>query len=298
MSTPRVSIGLPVYNGENYLSDAIESILASEFSGFELIISDNCSTDSTPEICEKYAARDGRIRYSQTETNLGAAPNFNRVWELARGDYFRWAAHDDREDPSFLRKCVEVLDERPEVVLAHSKVRVFDSDWNPVEDYDYRPHTGANAPSRRFSDLLFVRNNCYEVFGLIRANVLRQTGLMGNNPVGDRVLLSELAFRGPFYEIPEYLFFSRDHSDRSVRRLPSQNERAAWFDTRYKGKIVFPEIRTYYEYCKAVRRSPLHGVEKLKIHLCLVQLLRRYRKLIYRDLYLGMRQYYDKITNR
>src|SRR5688572_10868700 len=98
---PRVSIGLPVYNGENYLAEAIDSILAQTFEDFELIISDNASTDRTQEICEAYAAKDGRIRYYRSEVNKGSAWNFNRVFELARGEYFKWAAHDDYIAPEY-----------------------------------------------------------------------------------------------------------------------------------------------------------------------------------------------------
>jgi glycosyltransferase involved in cell wall biosynthesis len=281
---PKVTVGLPVYNGEKYVADALDSALSQTFEDFEVLVSDNASTDRTAEICQDYAARDRRVIYTRTDRNVGAAPNFNRVFELARGKYFRWAAHDDGAHPDFLRKCVEVLDGKPDVVLAHSKVRIFDEQWNTLEDYDYRPRTGSPRVTRRFHDLLFVKNNCYEVFGLIRSNVLSQTGWMGNFPVGDRVLLSELAFRGPFYEVPERLFYSRDHRGRSVRSLPTQQERAAWFDAQYEGRITFPEWRTFVEYCRALERSPLEGRDRMMCWLYMLQWLRRYRKRMRRDL--------------
>lgn len=86
---PQVSIGMPVYNGEQFLKDALDSILAQTFDNFELIISDNTSTDNTQEICKAYSAKDQRICYYRNEKNLGAAWNFNRVFELARGEYFK-----------------------------------------------------------------------------------------------------------------------------------------------------------------------------------------------------------------
>ena len=99
---PRVSIGLPVYNGELFLENALDSILSQTYSDFELIISDNASDDKTEEICRSYAARDKRVRYSRNAHNLGAAPNYNRVYHLARGRYFKWASHDDVLAPEFL----------------------------------------------------------------------------------------------------------------------------------------------------------------------------------------------------
>jgi glycosyltransferase involved in cell wall biosynthesis len=119
----KVSIGLPVFNGENYLEAAVDSILAQTFKDFELIISDNASTDRTQEICQRYCGRDSRVRYFRSEQNHGAAWNFNRVFELASGEYFKWAAHDDMIAPDFLQKCVAVLDEDPTVVLCHSQVQ-------------------------------------------------------------------------------------------------------------------------------------------------------------------------------
>src|SRR4051794_3298661 len=95
MPPPKLSIGLPVYNGENFLAHAVDSILAQDFRDFELIISDNASTDRTAEICRGYAESDPRVRYVRFETNQGGSRNFCYVFELARGEYFKWAAHDD-----------------------------------------------------------------------------------------------------------------------------------------------------------------------------------------------------------
>src|ERR1700737_2789384 len=95
MHVPRVSIGLPVYNGERYLRFAIDSLLEQDYINFELIISDNASTDATQAICQEFADKDPRVRYYRNQTNLGASGNYDRVFELARGDLFKWAAHDD-----------------------------------------------------------------------------------------------------------------------------------------------------------------------------------------------------------
>src|ERR671915_430558 len=92
---PLVSIGLPVYNGANYLRKAVETILEQSYESLELIISDNASTDDTADICRDLSARDARIRVSRNAQNVGAARNYNIVFNAARGKYFKWAAHDD-----------------------------------------------------------------------------------------------------------------------------------------------------------------------------------------------------------
>src|SRR5882762_1549884 len=117
---PRISIGLPVYNGENFITDALESILGQTYTDFELIISDNASTDRTEALCKSYAARDPRIRYWRNAENLGAARNFNRVFELSSGEYFKWTAHDDVLAPDYLEKCIEASDRDPSVVLVYT----------------------------------------------------------------------------------------------------------------------------------------------------------------------------------
>ena len=106
---PRVSIGIPVYNGGRFIKEAIDSILAQTFEDFELILSDNASTDETEEICKEYATLDRRIRYYRNEENLGAAKNYNRVFELSNGEYFKWASHDDLCAPEYLERCIAAL---------------------------------------------------------------------------------------------------------------------------------------------------------------------------------------------
>ena len=107
---PRLSIGLPVYNGQHLLARALDSLLAQTFRDFEIIISDNASSDSTPQICRAYARRDRRIRYVRNSRNLGAIANFNRVFELSRAPLFKWAAHDDLYRETYLERCIRLLE--------------------------------------------------------------------------------------------------------------------------------------------------------------------------------------------
>lgn len=281
---PPISVGLPVYNGENYLHEAIAHMLAQTFGDWEMVISDNASTDGTEEICREYARNDPRIRYIRQPENLGAGPNFNVVLDEARGKFFRWHSHDDGIDPTLLEKCIGVLRARPEVVICHSQIQLWDDDGKVIGEPEYKLRTDSASPRERFWDLLFVPNICTDVFGLIRHDVLKQTQKMGTFPVGDRVLLSELAFRGPFYQIPERLFFLREHENRSVKKLPTQQERAAWFDVkRYGGKISFPEWRAFWEYTRAIERAPLSPLDRLYCRAYMLKWLRHYRKRMYGD---------------
>ncbi|MCI0427260.1 MAG: glycosyltransferase family 2 protein, partial [Nitrospiraceae bacterium] len=229
-SAVKVTLGLPVYNGENYLVAAIESILSQTFSHFELIISDNGSQDGTQSICQKYAAQDPRIRYIRHDTNRGAAANFNYCVELATGEYFKWAAHDDIMEPTFLQKCVDQLDSDPELILCHTVTELIDANGDHLAFYDPSVlGTGKARPSDRLAGRLSTAW-CKEVFGVIRLDKLRETVLLGSYVASDQALLAELALWGRFAILPEPLFKNREHQERSTRtahpylRLP-------WFTT-------------------------------------------------------------------
>ncbi len=124
MNAPKISIGVPVYNGERVLRRAIDSLLAQTCDGLEIVISDNASTDATPEICREYAARDSRVQYFRNECNIGPIANFRRAKELARGEYFAWNAADDVRPAGALEACVNALDTCPEAVMAHGPIEV------------------------------------------------------------------------------------------------------------------------------------------------------------------------------
>ena len=125
---PQITIGVPVFNGERYLEEALRSVLAQTGVDLEVIISDNASTDRTPELCHAFAASDRRIRYLRSESNLGAAANYNRLVELARGEFFKWAAHDDVLEPTFIRECVTALERDERAVLSFPHAVVIDEE--------------------------------------------------------------------------------------------------------------------------------------------------------------------------
>lgn len=259
---PLVTMGLPVYNGENYLRAALESLLAQTFTDWELILSDNGSTDGTEAICREFAARDGRIRYLREPKNRGAAWNFNRVFRLCRSPLFRWAAHDDVCSPELLERCVEALRAEPAAVLAHSRTRIIGPEGEPVCDYNIRLRTESPDPAVRFHDCICVDHACFPIFGLMRADRLRRTALLGAFAGSDRNLLAELALLGPFVEVPETLFQRRDHPGTSTRRFPSAKERMAWF--RSDSRIALaPTLRRAWGYWETLNRAPLGPRDRL-----------------------------------
>ena len=215
-----ISIGLPVYNGEKYLHQALDSLLSQTWEDFELIISDNGSTDATRSISESYAAADSRVKYFREEINRGASWNFNRVFRLAQGKYFKWAAHDDLCAPVYLESCLLPLEDDPERVLAYPQTRVIDENGDYLQDYPDHLHLEQDQPSQRFWQYLVhyrYPRQCHPIFGLIRAEVLAKTNLLGSYISSDRVLVGELALWGKFYEVDQPLFSSRFHPGCSVR---------------------------------------------------------------------------------
>lgn len=266
---PKVSIGLPVYNGARYLAETLESILAQTYTNFELIISDNASTDETEAICRSFAARDERIRYHRNAANLGLSKNYTRAFELSSGEYFRWATYDDLIAPEYLAKCVAVLDSDPSVVLVHSRSSRIDEHGLVNGQYDYDMDLAAPEPHQRFHDLITVRHSCNESMGLIRSDVLRLTPLQANYVGSDRTLLAELGLRGRFYIVPEYLFFRRDHPE-TGSNIPL-DQRANWFDPAKGTHPSSLYCREVGEYFLSVNRVPLKWRERARCYLTLIR---------------------------
>ena len=148
-AAPRLTIGLPVYNGEKYVAEAIEALLGQTFEDFELIISDNASTDGTAGICRRFGKQDSRIRYVRQPRNIGIAPNHNFVVHEARGELVKWASHDDLYARDMMERCVQALDENPQVVLAHPWTAMIDGSGQVTAAIEYPLNTASpSAPER------------------------------------------------------------------------------------------------------------------------------------------------------
>ena len=291
---PRISIGLPVYNGEKYLQQAVESILTQTLGDFELIISDNASTDRTGEICESFAARDRRVRYHRNPANVGAGKNYNRVFELARAPYFKWAAHDDVCAPRFLEMCIAALDRDPAIVLAYP--RMVDIDENGknlgVRNISHIPRAERGTsphPYQRFRKLIRTDYTVEEIFGVIRTDVLRRSRLIQSYTDSDRTLLAELGLMGPFTEVPELLFYHRMHSGMSTKVYNGWQERTAWFDPAKVGRATFPLWRQMFEYLWSIIRVPLPLSERAWCFLYMGNWIRESAAGLAKELFKGIK---------
>lgn len=275
MNTPRLSVGLPVYNGAEYLAESIESVLAQEGPSFELVISDNGSTDSTPAICAHYAARDARVRYHREPVNRGGAWNYNRVFALSTAPIFKWQAHDDICLPGLFRRCVPVLEAAPpSVALVFPETQFVDACRHPIregilpeplETRDPRPH-------RRLAHVLRHMTIVHPQFGFIRAAALRQTRLYLGMIAADFVLLAELALLGELWAVPEPLFQRRLHPHISTRASCGEAALLHWWDPtrRPEWNPLPPLLRLGGEYLRSIRRLPLPPHEQF---LCSVAVL-------------------------
>jgi glycosyltransferase involved in cell wall biosynthesis len=286
MSSPQVSLGVPVYNGQKYLRRALDSLLNQDFKDFEIIISDNASTDETEDISRHYAALDGRIRYHRNEANIGSAPNYRRVFELARGEFFKWCAHDDLCFPTFLTRCTALLQSAPRnVVLAYPRCEFIDEDGAVLPWASDRLESRARQPHRRLGKVLRRVSHGGPLWGLTRADALRRTQLTGPVSYWDDLLLAELSLLGELWEIPEVLFQVRSYGGNAVAvaaagqaaevlRDPAKASRKtrqalrAWTDPSKANRRVWLPIRAErcLEYLKRVRGAPLGAVDRVRCY--------------------------------
>jgi glycosyltransferase involved in cell wall biosynthesis len=272
-AAPRLSIGLPVYNGEKYLSESLDALLGQTYEDFELIISDNASTDSTQDVCRQYARNDARIRYVRQPRNIGCAPNHNFVIGEARGELFKHASHDDLYARDLLQRCIEALDEHPQVVLAHSWSAVIDPSGAITEYVDYPVATDAPRAPERFHSMLFDGWGDDEG-GVMRTDVLRRTALHGSYHFADRTFTAELGLHGPFYMVPDWLYFRRHHPDQGGA-TQSVRARCRNLDPRRADPIRHPTVRLYGEYIwgyvAAIHHAPLTPSERKECYRYLTQ---------------------------
>lgn len=267
---PPVAIGLPVYNGERYLEDTLNSVLAQTYSNFELFIADNASTDGTEAICRDFAQRDSRIHYLRNSTNLGASKNYSICFEPARSKYFRWQNADDPIEPCLIERCLEVLEQNPDVVLAYGKTRIIDESGAPIENYDDCLNLAEASPAERF--VTFTRQIGLQnlMYGLIRRDALAKTALLGNYIASDINLIGELTLYGQFREIPVHLFNRRMHPGASSWKRDDKERQRNFWDPR-KRRMVMQTWRSIFEYYKAVLRSPITSKEKAALSYYLLK---------------------------
>ena len=259
---PRLNIGLPVYNGADYIEQTLISLQKQTFTDYKLIISDNASTDRTEEICREYAARDERICYYRNEKNIGATQNWYRVFDLSSSEYFASVAHDDIYDPDYMRKCIDVLDSRPDVILCYSRTDAIDGKGDFMGKVEITVDTMSPKPHKRLYNVIAIDYLCIQLYGVMRSSALKSTKVFQGYYGCDRNTLAELTLLGALYEIPEFLFHHRLYenalgiamgSGKSVDELNILDPGTDW---RYRDtfKTIYT---TYYKSVSRLIDSPV-----------------------------------------
>ena len=273
---PRMSIGLPVYNGADYIEDALRSFEEQTFEDYEVVISDNASDDDTEKIVRDVAASDRRIRYHRSDVNIGANRTYNRTF---RGELFKWAAHDDTLHPDYLQRCVEVLDDEPTVVLVHSDTdHIGPNNEQLVElargylgpdgyieklllDETAATALASEHPHVRFDAVVNKMTVFYDIFGVGRREAFRNTLLMRQYYGADKVFLAEMVLQGRLLRIPEVLFHRRCHASASTRTSDLASL-ADWSDPN--GGFAYYPLQMLAGFADAVRAASLPAATKAR----------------------------------
>ena len=280
---PTLTLGLPVFNGARFLEASVESILSQTFSDFELIISDNASTDGTEAISKSIAGRDPRVTYRRNEANIGIAANFNLLVPLARGRLFKWATADDQLRPGYLDQCVSLLASDASVVLAYTRTDFVDDDGAPLDVTDPGWHLVSDDPATRLSAALRAAHFVNAALGVIRTDALRRTHLVPRYPGGDFRMMAELSLLGKFYEIPEPLYVRRIHQGSTKGNTGN----ATWLRSYYGGGRAGSRA-AYWRLCgdraRVVVRAGIPSSRKLVLLAQIGRTMVTSRARLYREL--------------
>ncbi|HXZ80160.1 MAG TPA: glycosyltransferase family 2 protein [Terriglobales bacterium] len=260
---PLISIGVPVYNGAGFLPQALDSLLGQTVADFELIISDNASTDDTEKVCRDYAKQDERIRYIRQPINLGAPANWNFVAVQARGKYFKWSSANDYCAPEMLARCVAPMEADPGIVLCYGRTCLVEEESGRREEYSGDFSVIEGRPHERFNTLcrMIRLNNAQS--GLIRVDALRRTQLDRHYPGGDVVLMAELALQGRFLLLPEILLYRRMGRE-AFSSLLTPEEMGFFFDPQRRSKYDLRLLWLHLDFLVTVLRASLSLPEKLQ----------------------------------
>lgn len=261
-NSPLVVIGVPVRNGASFLQQTLDSLLAQTYANFELVISDNASTDETANICRSFL-RDRRVRYHRSSDNVGASRNINSLFTQARGEYFKLAAADDLHEPTYVERCVDVLERDPAVVMAYARARFIDQNGRPLACNDPGFNLQSDSAHERFRYCIFASHWVNAIFGVMRTRALAKTRLLPDYAGGDYEFLGELAIIGKFVEIPEALFLRRLHPGAS-----SQNaQNPGWQVRHWTGNAgtSLPSWSRSIDHLKTIFNAQLSPIQKLSL---------------------------------
>ena len=290
---------MPVYNGEEYIEKSILCILNQTCEDFELIISDNASTDRTKKICQGFVKADKRISYVCNRKNLGAAANYNQAFRLSSGKYFRWFNSDDLCAPNSHERCLKILEDNPSAVLCYGKTNFIDMRGNITGPYDDNLNLQQECVVDRFKTFCRSVGLTNVIYGLMRRSAMERTMLMGDSsfPAADTNFMAEMTLYGTFIEIPEVLFFRRMHEQASSwDRKDNKIQQEFW-----KGKnhdFIFPKWRMNFAYLKAIQNSSIHYSEKVKLQMFIFREMIWSRDILFDEIFQEVANIFQMIAKR
>jgi glycosyltransferase involved in cell wall biosynthesis len=284
---PIVSVAMPVYNGEDFIEDAVRCVLNQTYPHLELVISDNASTDNTERICRQFTKEDKRVKYVRNQTNIGAANNYNQAFWLTTGSYFRWNNADDLCSPKLHELCLAVLMKNPDTVLSYGKTTLIDNQGKFIKDYDDNLNLRQEKAFDRFKAFFKQVGLTNVIYGLMRRSAVEKTALMGNGTyfASDTNFMAEMTLHGKFYELSEHLFSRRMHESASSWDRKNNKVQFEFWQGR-NAEFTLPRWKKQYAFLKAIQKAPLKKTQKAKLHALILQRMIWSRKeLLYELMY-------------
>ena len=290
--SPKISLGMPIYNGAAFLRETLDSLLQQTFGDFELIISDNASTDETSDICRSYAKSDPRIRYERLIENAGAIANFNRLPTLATGEYYKWVAADDLCMPTFLESTLQRIESNTETAWVHSDFGKIDQYGNVLTANDEaseglahssqamlpRKYHDSPRQHKRFQGVLLGTTWCADIYGLIRKSVLEQSHPMPTCYGAEKVLLGELALRGKYDQVPETLFYQRVHAKTSGSMTTREEQEAYMAPQKKRSRLSGTRLALLKGHFRSIGNVSMRHSERLFCLFAILQYLTQFSK--------------------
>ncbi len=291
MSARKVIVGLPVYNGQKYLGAAIESHLSQSFGDFELLISDNGSTDATPEICTGYASKDRRVTYVRSPENRGILWNHRRVMAAMDGSaqYFRWAGADDVLEPGLLEAMVTILDGRGEVEAVMPATKNIDEQGEIIGSMEQTLDLQSQSVFERAKQILVANYQHVVAYGLMRASSLKVMRTQPDYIGWDPVFIWELALRGQIVQVAAPALLRRFHRG-SISRVKTVKEMRKWVEPTAKAGMNFPHWTWSYERTRALLATPLSTRDALRVSTLIARDMMWQRAKLVRDVTQAVRR--------
>ena len=260
---PLISVGMPVFNEGAYLQATVESILNQDYENYELIISDNASTDRTKEICLELAKKDSRIKYLRNQINIGAIENFYNVFKQAKGEYMMLAGGHDLWSHHFISNCFKALQDSPSAVLSFGSTVWIDEYDNKINKATPFYDTSGCDPVTRFLYVLW--GAMHPIYGLIRMDALNKVRINIQIPGGDLIILTELSFLGQFKYISDAVWYRRmQHGHETEKEKINRYKRALFSKSNYLVDIL-PYIKIPLELFRSILKAKLSLLDKASI---------------------------------